>query len=109
MIYQKATIKDLDEIIKMKNRVKARVVREGLPIWLNGYPLDEMILEDINNNHARIVKKDNKINYLPIINFCCNKNKKIRDIFPYFLFLLSSKYCLLSIWTNRNDSNWSTD
>ena len=61
MIYQKATIKDLDEIIEMKNRVKARVVREGLPIWLNGYPLDEMILEDINNNHARIVKKDNKI------------------------------------------------
>ena len=48
MIYQKATIKDLDEIIEMKNRVKARVVREGLPIWLNGYPLDEMILEDIN-------------------------------------------------------------
>ena len=49
MEYKKAKISQLDEIIKLKNEVKQRVIKEGLPIWQNGYPLDEMIIEDIEN------------------------------------------------------------
>ena len=61
MEYKKAKMSQLDEIIKLKNEVKQRVIKEGLPIWQNGYPLDEMIIEDIENNEGRIVIIDNKI------------------------------------------------
>ena len=61
MIYLKATKEDLIEILEMKNIVKQRVIKENLPIWQNGYPLDEMIIEDIEEDEGRIVKIDNKI------------------------------------------------
>ena len=55
MIYRKATIDDFNEIIIMKNRVKKRIIDENLPIWLNGYPLDELIKEDIEHSEGRVV------------------------------------------------------
>lgn len=61
MEYKKANMSQLEEIIKLKNEVKQRVIKEGLPIWQNGYPLDEMIVEDIENEEGRIVIIDNKI------------------------------------------------
>ena len=61
MEYKKAKMSQLEEIIKLKNEVKQRVIKEGLPIWQNGYPLDEMIVEDIENEEGRIVIIDNKI------------------------------------------------
>ena len=44
MLYRTARIDEISEIISMKNKVKERVIKEGLPIWQNGYPLDEMII-----------------------------------------------------------------
>lgn len=61
MKYLKANISQLDEIINLKNEVKERVIKENLPIWKNGYPLDEMIIEDINNQEGRIIVIDNQI------------------------------------------------
>lgn len=61
MIYKKATINDLNEILIMKNEVKQRVIKDNLPIWLNGYPLDQIIIDDINDNEGRIVVIDNEI------------------------------------------------
>ena len=61
MIYRIASTKDYKQIIMMKNRVKERVIKENLPIWLNGYPLDEMIVEDIENNYGRVIEIENKI------------------------------------------------
>ena len=61
MEYKKAKMSQLEEIIKLKNEVKQRVIKEGLPIWQNGYPLDEMIVKDIENEEGRIVIIDNKI------------------------------------------------
>ena len=61
MEYKKAKMSQLGEILKLKNEVKQRVIKEGLPIWQNGYPLDEMIVEDIENEEGRIVIIDNKI------------------------------------------------
>ena len=57
MIYRKATNDDIINIIAMKNKVKQRIIEENLPIWLNGYPLDELIKEDIENNEGRVVGK----------------------------------------------------
>ena len=61
MIYRKATLDDLKEIIIMKNKVKERIIKEGLPIWQNGYPLDSMIEEDINFQEGRVITINNEI------------------------------------------------
>ena len=61
MKYLIPTMENLEEIIKLKNEVKQRVIKENLPIWQHGYPLDEMIIDDINNQEGRIVVIDNKI------------------------------------------------
>ena len=45
----------------MKNRVKKRIINENLPIWLNGYPTDELLEEDVLNNYGRVVEIDSKI------------------------------------------------
>lgn len=55
MEYKIAEKSNIKEIIEMKNQVRERVIKEKLPIWKNGYPLDEMIYEDVNNKEARIV------------------------------------------------------
>ena len=61
MIYRQANSADIKYIIEMKNRVKNRIIKENLPIWLNGYPLDEFIIEDVNYNYGRVVEIDGKI------------------------------------------------
>ena len=61
MIYQKATLSDYNEIIIMKDEVKQRIINENLPIWLNGYPLDEMIKEDIDLEYGRVIKVNNRV------------------------------------------------
>ena len=61
MIYRVADIKDINEILHMKNEVKQRVINQKLPIWNNGYPLDSMIIEDVEANEGRVVEIDGKI------------------------------------------------
>lgn len=61
MQYRKTTEKDLYYIIEMKNRVKQRIIDEGLKIWLNGYPNDEILTIDISNEWGRVVEIDNTI------------------------------------------------
>ena len=38
MKYQIASKDNINEIILMKNRVKQRIIKANLPMWLNGYP-----------------------------------------------------------------------
>ena len=59
MKYLVATSKHLEEILIMKNKVKERVIKENLPIWKDGYLLDEMIKEDIAHSEGRIIQIDN--------------------------------------------------
>ena len=61
MEYKVATLDDLEQIIEMKNKVKERIIKENLPIWMNGYPLDSMIKEDIEAHEGRVIKVDNQI------------------------------------------------
>ena len=61
MIYRVPKISEIDEILVMKNNVKKRVIESGLPMWLNGYPLDEMIVEDVHLGDARVIELDGKI------------------------------------------------
>lgn len=61
MEYRIANKNQISEILKMKNQVRQRVIEEKLPIWKNGYPLDEIIVEDINNNDARVVMLNDEV------------------------------------------------
>ena len=61
MIYRIPNINEIPEILEMKHRVKQRVTDSGLPMWLNGYPLDEMLVEDIELGDARVVELDGKV------------------------------------------------
>lgn len=60
-LYREASKEDLKEILEMRNRVKARIIAEGLPMWLNGYPQDHLISLDIENKDGRVLIVDNKI------------------------------------------------
>lgn len=61
MIYRVANEYDLPQIISMKNRVKERIINENLPIWLNDYPADNLLIDDINNHFGRVIAIDDKI------------------------------------------------
>ena len=61
MIYRKPKVEEINDILIMKNNVKKRIIDSGMPMWLNGYPLDEMIVEDIEIGDARIVELDGKV------------------------------------------------
>ncbi len=61
MIYRNATLKDLNQIIMMKERVKERIIKVNLPIWMDGYPKNNLLEEDIINNDARVIELDGKI------------------------------------------------
>jgi predicted GNAT family N-acyltransferase len=61
MIYDKALLSDFDEIVLMKDLVKQRIINEDLPIWKNGYPLNEMIKDDIFKGYGRVIRIDNKV------------------------------------------------
>ena len=70
MTYHVAQMSQLDEILQMKNRVKARVIKENLPIWQHGYPLDEFIIEDIERGEGRLVQLKNKIVAYAVFHRC---------------------------------------
>lgn len=55
MEYLKANLDDYAQIINLKNEVKQRVIKEDLPIWLNDYPNDDLIKDDILKGYARII------------------------------------------------------
>lgn len=61
MLYLKASLDDLKEIINLKNEVKSRVIKENLAIWLGDYPTDDLIEDDIRNGYGKIIKDNDKI------------------------------------------------
>lgn len=61
MLYLKANLNNLNEIVNLKNEVKARVRKENLAIWLGDYPSDTIIEADLKNGYGRIIKANDKI------------------------------------------------
>lgn len=61
MEYRIATLQDYNEVIQMKNEVKERIIKEKLPIWLDGYPADSFIQEDIDKGYGRVVVHEKRI------------------------------------------------
>ena len=61
MLYRVATKDDLKQILKMKENVKKRIIKQNLPMWLYGYPFDEYIIDDVTSNEGRVIEIDGKV------------------------------------------------
>lgn len=61
LTYRTAKKNDLPQIISMKNGVKLRIEEQGLAIWQNGYPTDELLNEDVVNCEGRVVELNGEI------------------------------------------------
>ena len=57
-IYRKADIEELRDIITLKEKVKKKIIEDGLDIWQDDYPNDELLEDDIKKGYAHIVKID---------------------------------------------------
>ena len=95
MIYRKATLDDFNQIILMKNEVKQRIIDEDLPIWKNGYPLNELILEDINAQEGRVIEDNNEVIAYAVFYHCDREYKdafKKSNLQSFGRVMVASKY-----------------
>ena len=58
LIYRKATMQDLPEIMQLKNKVKAHNAAIQLDIWQGDYPQQDLVAEDIQHQCARILETE---------------------------------------------------
>lgn len=61
MKYKTATRADIPNVITHYKNVISSMNAEGFNIWDNNYPNEEIIINDIINNHMRILKDEGKI------------------------------------------------
>ena len=65
--YKIATSEDLSDILQLKNKVKEHNNKIHLDIWQKDYPSKNLIMEDIQNQRARILVDSSK----KVIAFSC--------------------------------------
>ena len=67
LIYRKAIMKDLPEIMQLKNKVKAHNADIQLDIWNGDYPQQDLVAKDIQHHCARVLETESG----KIIAFTC--------------------------------------
>lgn len=101
MFYRNANNNDLNQIISMKNRVKNRIIKENLPIWLNGYPTDELIEMDIENNYGRVIEIDGKVvgyaMMIPSEILYMEEDFETKDLYSFGRVMVDDNYTKLGI------------
>ena len=55
------TINDLPEVIEIINQAKLYFKNEGIDQWQDGYPNEDSIINDINQNEAYVLEDNGKI------------------------------------------------
>lgn len=63
MKYRIAKMEDVRAVLAMRDEVKKRIILDGLPIWLDGYPSDELIITDIKKGYGRVIVEENVLAY----------------------------------------------
>ena len=87
MKYCIASINDMSKIIEMKNRVKQRIIKENLPMWLNNYPTDDLLIKDVTLNFGRVIKlNDEVIGYAVLYPSNIEYQDEIADIDDLYSF-----------------------
>lgn len=61
MVFRKAEIKDLGQIMKIIKAAQKYLKKEGIDQWQNNYPNQQTIKNDIQNNNLFVLQLENKI------------------------------------------------
>ena len=61
MIFRKATVNDINNIMKIINDAKAYFKDMSIDQWQNGYPNEEVIKNDIDNNNSYVLEREGEI------------------------------------------------
>ena len=61
MNFSKSNTKDLPSIMKIIGEAQAYMASQAVDQWQDGYPEEDLILNDIANNESYIVKNENNI------------------------------------------------
>ena len=61
MEFRKTNINDLPEVMKIIKEAQSYFKEQGIDQWQNNYPNEEVIKNDIKNNHSYVLVKDGKI------------------------------------------------
>lgn len=78
MIFRKSKVSDIPEIMRIINQAKTYLKSQGIDQWQNGYPNENVINNDINNDESYVVIKDDKIIGTTVISF--NEEVTYNDI-----------------------------
>lgn len=61
MEFRKSVEKDIDEIMKIINEAKLYFKENNINQWQDGYPNEEVILNDIKNKESFVIIENNKV------------------------------------------------
>ena len=67
--FRKTNINDLPEVMKIIREAQSYFKEQGIDQWQNNYPNEEVIKNDIKNNHSYVLVKDGKIAATTVASF----------------------------------------
>ena len=93
------TINDLPEVIEIINQAKLYFKNEGIDQWQDGYPNEDSIINDINQNEAYVLENNGKILATTMI------SSNIEPTYNYIEgnWLQNDKYMVIHRIAIRND------
>ena len=69
MEFRKTNINDLPEVMKIIREAQLYFKEQGIDQWQNNYPNEDVIENDIKNNHSYVLVKDSKIAATTVVSF----------------------------------------
>lgn len=69
MEFRKTNINDLPEVMKIIKEAQSYFKEQGIDQWQNNYPNEDVIKNDIKNNHSYVLVKDGKIAATTVASF----------------------------------------
>ncbi len=67
--FRKASLSDIDSIIEIIKQAQDYLKLKHIDQWQNGYPNEESIIIDINNNESYVLEQNGKILATTMVTF----------------------------------------
>lgn len=74
MNFRKTTEKDLESVINIIDEAKEFLKNNNIDQWQNGYPNEEVILKDIENDNSYVLEDNGEIIATTVLSFDGDKN-----------------------------------
>ena len=89
MNFRKTTEKDLESVIKIIDEAKEFLKNNNIDQWQNGYPNEEVILKDIENDNSYVLEDKGEIIATTVLSFDGDKNY---DVIEDGSWITNNKY-----------------